>query len=983
MAKYRYDYMNERGNFYGFVEDRNGTNIWEVKYPDFYEDEETGEIIEASTIFEHGFMKDADDIEGLEKYLKDINVIEQDDEVTTDDLDNEEDENEERLNDLVDEYDIPAEVIREYASDRGIEIKEIDDLPFNGRYDSEEDYAEQMVEDGVVSNLSYYLEMNESDKETFAQEKADSRVDDMDDDDLLIETGKDDDVTEENREDLIEEAREELRQEYYEDIYSEVDKDAVGYFQNELGYDIEDLVKNRSFSIDYTFLARELGYDVLYIHHDGEVFVFSNYERGGMTYAQGGGIPNNYKGKTTESIWNMLTENQRVHFLLDHADELGLRDGKELSSISRKDWSDLRNDIKMNFKTHTMMGQYASGGSLETKLKGKLKDSFALPLEVAVYVPSTKKANEIISKKEFNNRINEVETYLSKLFGGYSASSIDGGYMSDDKEKGLIQEDVARVVSFGQKDGFEDKFDELINKISDWCRDWSQESIGLEFEGDMFYVSEGAKFGHGGITMAKGGKTRQVDLSKYENIDRIESYFYKIGNYWYVDGYKMKHHAQGVGHTKKEALEDLDHHLSYVTENDEYAKGGNIPTIEKRVAEVNAMINEGNEKGLEVVDESTTWQSPMKFNPLKYSNGVLYVSYKQLDLYKYNKGMGTEWKKENYKVGKNDMNTTNFNYSQGSSQKETLSDIARMYRKALNNFQKYGYADGGMMAKGGGFDPNGNPYGFDEMDSVYEWHYKEDDKVNPYKVWDKMEGVYVADFPNRQRAIEWIERRDSGYADGGDVKNPTKKQMLDYLNMYFDYYSELRTIAIEEDNILTKKMLPTLDDEQIEMAYEDAKYEIKADTEMADGGAMSKGAVSDYHYVSVSKKVNPNNINEFISYCNEFYGKSGIYAKDLKGGFSVTEIKKAVLKYLEKLGKQQTWGDGDSLDRERVREILESKMADGGVTFDDKVESISKSLLKRKKVSPKVQKDYGKTYDKKEAIESAKRIAGAMRKKKN
>jgi hypothetical protein len=62
--------------------------------------------------------------------------------------------------------------------------------------------------------------------------------------------------------------------------------------------------------------------------------------------------------------------------------------------------------------------------------------------------------------------------------------------------------------------------------------------------------------------------------------------------------------------------------------------------------------------------------------------------------------------------------------------------------------------------------------------------------------------------------------------------------------------------------------------------------------------------------------------------------------------------------------------------------------ADGGymamgakVTFDDKVSSIKKSLLKKKTVSPKVQKDYGKTYNKKEALESAQRIAGAMRAK--
>lgn len=64
----------------------------------------------------------------------------------------------------------------------------------------------------------------------------------------------------------------------------------------------------------------------------------------------------------------------------------------------------------------------------------------------------------------------------------------------------------------------------------------------------------------------------------------------------------------------------------------------------------------------------------------------------------------------------------------------------------------------------------------------------------------------------------------------------------------------------------------------------------------------------------------------------------------------------------------------------RIDEV--EKMAKGGMTsFNDKVKAISKKLLKGKKVSPKVQKDYGKTYNKKEALESAKRIAGAMRKK--
>ena len=68
--------------------------------------------------------------------------------------------------------------------------------------------------------------------------------------------------------------------------------------------------------------------------------------------------------------------------------------------------------------------------------------------------------------------------------------------------------------------------------------------------------------------------------------------------------------------------------------------------------------------------------------------------------------------------------------------------------------------------------------------------------------------------------------------------------------------------------------------------------------------------------------------------------------------------------------------------KEEIKELFEPIMAKGGTTkFKDKVQSIKASLLKRKKVSPKVQKDYGKTYSPKEAEESAKRIAGSMVKK--
>ena len=79
------------------------------------------------------------------------------------------------------------------------------------------------------------------------------------------------------------------------------------------------------------------------------------------------------------------------------------------------------------------------------------------------------------------------------------------------------------------------------------------------------------------------------------------------------------------------------------------------------------------------------------------------------------------------------------------------------------------------------------------------------------------------------------------------------------------------------------------------------------------------------NYVPVSKKISQKEIQEFEQYVDTFYGKKGIYASDLEGGFSKEEIKNAVNRYLLALNQQDTYGNGDSLDRERVQEFLFDK----------------------------------------------------------
>lgn len=69
---------------------------------------------------------------------------------------------------------------------------------------------------------------------------------------------------------------------------------------------------------------------------------------------------------------------------------------------------------------------------------------------------------------------------------------------------------------------------------------------------------------------------------------------------------------------------------------------------------------------------------------------------------------------------------------------------------------------------------------------------------------------------------------------------------------------------------------------------------------------------------------------------------------------------------------------GKTAQRARLAMTLQKLRGGGPVKFKDKVESVKKSLLERKKVPKSVQKDYGKTYSPEEAQESAQRIVGAQ-----
>ncbi len=160
------------------------------------------------------------------------------------------------------------------------------------------------------------------------------------------------------------------------------------------------------------------------------------------------------------------------------------------------------------------------------------------------------------------------------------------------------------------------------------------------------------------------------DLGVITDEGRDDSELYYYDNYMIKDFVEVMLEDGSVIFTKAQKNTDSDE-FENGGEMDNgvmgFRKGGNVPLIAKKVAEVNRLIGlafdtEGDP--LPVVDETGTWQAWNYYNPIKYSNGTLRIEYKE----------GNKLIKDTIK--KSDMQLDGI---------PVLNQIAKMYRKVLKN----------------------------------------------------------------------------------------------------------------------------------------------------------------------------------------------------------------------------------------------------------------------------------------------------------
>jgi len=209
------------------------------------------------------------------------------------------------------------------------------------------------------------------------------------------------------------------------------------------------------------------------------------------TFAEGGLTKSDFKkyivyGKREDGLKDLLGMSDSVRgaqsMVTKYLKRRGFGDYNSIGWESREGFG--FNPSKYNYRV----------GGVTLLTENQLQKAFHLPLEVAVYVPSTFDVDVVIPDDVFAERIKEVSEFLSGIFGGYTSQETLGGYVAEDGK--LVKEDVVKVTSFATDEAFSKNKTKLLQRVQKWAKDWKQEAIGIEFEGDLFYVPK--KFEQGG-----------------------------------------------------------------------------------------------------------------------------------------------------------------------------------------------------------------------------------------------------------------------------------------------------------------------------------------------------------------------------------------------------------------------------------------------------------------------------------------------------
>lgn len=118
----------------------------------------------------------------------------------------------------------------------------------------------------------------------------------------------------------------------------------------------------------------------------------------------------------------------------------------------------------------------------KTKKMNSLEGLTCLKEKVAVYVPSTFNINESIDNSFY---VHEVLKEFSEIFGGATAISADGAWMS--KANGLVLE--KNIIIYSYCDNLTNENVDKVLSICEWLKsELKQEAISLVINNQLYFV---------------------------------------------------------------------------------------------------------------------------------------------------------------------------------------------------------------------------------------------------------------------------------------------------------------------------------------------------------------------------------------------------------------------------------------------------------------------------------------------------------------
>lgn len=113
----------------------------------------------------------------------------------------------------------------------------------------------------------------------------------------------------------------------------------------------------------------------------------------------------------------------------------------------------------------------------------QLEKFVKLASKVTVYVPATVDIN-----KEADNtkQVEKTAEILAQCFGGATVTPAKGYYVSDAGE--LVTENTTVVFAYANTAALEERIDRIIQLCLDIKHEMKQESVGLEINGDMYFI---------------------------------------------------------------------------------------------------------------------------------------------------------------------------------------------------------------------------------------------------------------------------------------------------------------------------------------------------------------------------------------------------------------------------------------------------------------------------------------------------------------